>query len=157
MSHALAELYRHNLWANLKLLDACETLSDDQLDAVLPGTYGSVRSTLVHLFSAEERYLTMLRGEPASPPREKEGFPGFDTLRERATASGEALIGYAEGYAEGSMLSGTWGSQRYTMPATVPLIQAIHHATEHRTHIATVLGTLGIEPPDIDGWSYGGW
>ena len=36
----------------------------------------------------------------------------------------------------------------------VPLMQAIHHATDHRSHIATVLSQIGIRPPDLSVWAY---
>ena len=57
MTTGLADCFRYNLWANLRLLDACACLSDSQLDApAAPGTFGSVRETLMHLFTAEEGY-----------------------------------------------------------------------------------------------------
>jgi uncharacterized damage-inducible protein DinB len=34
------------------------------------------------------------------------------------------------------------------------MLQAINHATEHRTHIATILTQQGVEPPVLDGWHY---
>jgi uncharacterized damage-inducible protein DinB len=35
------------------------------------------------------------------------------------------------------------------------MVQAINHATEHREQINSMLSTLGMTPPDLDGWSYG--
>lgn len=26
---------------------------------------------------------------------------------------------------------------------------------DHRSHLATILTTLGVEPPDVDAWAYG--
>ena len=43
------------------------------------------------------------------------------------------------------------------IPASVILVQAINHATEHRAHATTILSQLGIVPPPIDGWHYGGF
>ena len=34
------------------------------------------------------------------------------------------------------------------------LVQAINHATEHRTQISAIITQLGIEPPDLSGWVY---
>ena len=45
----LVTLYEHNTRANLRLLDFCAGLSDEQLDASAPGTFGRVRDTLVHI------------------------------------------------------------------------------------------------------------
>jgi hypothetical protein len=32
--------------------------------------------------------------------------------------------------------------------------QALHHGTDHRTQICTVLSVNGFETPDLDVWSY---
>ena len=32
------------------------------------------------------------------------------------------------------------------------VVKMLDHASEHRSHIRTVLSTHGIEPPEIDGW-----
>ncbi|MCP4140149.1 MAG: hypothetical protein GY755_07650 [Chloroflexi bacterium] len=29
-----------------------------------------------------------------------------------------------------------------------------NHAIEHRSQIMTILTQLGIQPPDLDGWTY---
>jgi hypothetical protein len=47
---------------------------------------------------------------------------------------------------------GSWPETRHAQ--NLFLLQAIHHGNDHRTHICTVLSVLGLEPPDIDGWSY---
>lgn len=36
-----------------------------------------------------------------------------------------------------------------------PKSPALHHGTDHRSQICTVLTTLGVEPPEIDVWDYG--
>ena len=69
MATGLAGFFKYNLWANLRLLDTCEQLTDAQLDAVFPGTYGSIRVTLKHLLGAEERYAARSAGGfPTTPP-----------------------------------------------------------------------------------------
>lgn len=40
----------------------------------------------------------------------------------------------------------------YAVPTSVFLAQTINHATEHRSHIRTILSSHGITPPEIDGW-----
>ena len=156
MNEALAEFFKHNLWANLIMLDFCAELSDEQLDASVQGTYGSIRSTLVHLFGAEERYVMRLTDvQPTTPPSEQGSFPGFAALRKSAQQSGEALIAIAEQFDSARVLSGTWRGEPYTMRAIVPLLQAINHATEHRIHIATIVSQQGLEPPNLDAWEYG--
>lgn len=155
MASILVELFRHNLWANLELLDFCRTLGEDHLDASAPGTYGRVRDTLVHLVAAEERYVGLLTGErPERPLRESEGFPSLDDLRARAEWTGTRLIAAAGRARPTRVLRGTWGGRPYRLSVAVPLLQAINHATEHRAHVATVLSQHGVQPPELDGWAF---
>jgi uncharacterized damage-inducible protein DinB len=49
MVSLLVTLCEHNTGTNLRLLDFCARLSDEQLDASAPGTFGRVRDTLVHI------------------------------------------------------------------------------------------------------------
>jgi uncharacterized damage-inducible protein DinB len=42
----------------------------------------------------------------------------------------------------------------YEAEQSVLLVQALHHGNAHREQICAVLTGLGIEPPDIQAWSY---
>lgn len=152
MNTPLVAFFRHNLWANLRLLDFCVDLSDDLLDASALGTYGSVRATFMHIVGNEERYGAALAArEFGKPVRD---FPGFAALRERLQQSGEELIAIAAKEPPDRMLSGVLRGESYTLPAAVLLIQAINHATEHRGHIASILSQHGATPPALDGWAF---
>ena len=153
MSTGLPDFFTYNLWANLRLLDACTQLSDAQLDATAKGTFGSVRDTLMHLFAAEEGYVRHFTGTSPTPPlKGMTTFPGFDELRRRAERSGKELITIAEQGDLNQIFHLDGGT--YDAPAIVVLIQAINHAIDHRSQIATLLSQQDIEPPDLDGWSY---
>src|SRR5690242_1906645 len=97
MTTGLPNFFEYNLWANLRLLEACASLSDEQLDTTTIGTYGTIRETLMHMLAAEEGYVRHFTGT-APTPRLKDltAFPGFDELRRRAEQSGKGLIGIAE-------------------------------------------------------------
>ena len=158
MDSILVEYFKHNTWANLRVIDFCAGLPDARLDERVPGTFGSIRETLIHLAGAQERYLSRFTGTiPEQPPRESAGFPGFPELRERARQSSVGLEAIAAQIEPdpGRTIQITWQGQQQSLRASVLLIQVINHGTEHRAHIATTLGALGIEPPEIDGWSYG--
>ena len=72
MNEVFLDLYKHNLWANQKLLAACESLPAEVLDADAKGTYGTIRDTLVHLLAAEGRYLSAISGQE-QPPQMRSG------------------------------------------------------------------------------------
>jgi len=153
MTIGLPDFFKYNLWANLRLLDACAQLSDAQLDATTKGTFGSVRETLMHLFAAEEGYVRALTGKISTPPLEDlTHFPDFDELRRRAGRSGKELITVAEQGELSQILYLDGGS--YEAPVIVVLIQTVNHAIDHRSQIATLLSQQDVMPPDHDGWSY---
>ncbi len=87
MTTGLPDFFTYNLWANLRLLDACAHLSDAQLDATTKGTFGSVRETLMHLFAAEEGYVRALTGTIPTP--RLDGTHAFSRLRRTAATSRE--------------------------------------------------------------------
>jgi len=153
MTTGLPDFFKYNLWANLRLLDACTHLSDAQLDATTRGTFGSVRETLMHMLAAEEGYARTLTGTSPTPRlKELTTFPDFDELRRRAERSGETLITFAEQGELSQILHLDGGT--YDAPVIVVMIQAINHAIDHRSQISTMLSQQEIEPPDLDGWSY---
>ena len=153
MTTGLSDFFRYNLWANLRLLDACADLSDAQLDATTKGTFGSVRETLLHLFAAEEGFVRGITGTFPTPQlKELNTFPGFDELRRRAERSGKELTTIAEQGDLSKMLHLECGT--YDATVIVVLIQAVNHAIDHRSQISTVLSQQDIEPPELDGWAY---
>jgi|SRR5581483_12421403 len=156
MTTGLPDFFKYNLWANLQLLDACAQLSDAQLDTTMIGTFGSVRETLMHMLTAEEGYARTLTGKIPTPPLEDfPHFPDFDELRRRAEASGEKLIAFVEQAEPGELnriLHLDGGT--YDAPVIVVVIQAINHAIDHRSQIATLLSQQGSEAPGLDSWSY---
>ncbi len=68
MDSTLVEIFRHNLWSNLRLLDACANLTPAQLAATSPGTYGRLQDTLIHILRAEEWYVDILTGQDQERP-----------------------------------------------------------------------------------------
>jgi uncharacterized damage-inducible protein DinB len=155
MSTILVNLFRHHRWANRRMFEACLPLTDAQLATEVTGTYGRVDQTLQHLAGAEGGYLRTLTGW--TPPEgyglgEGVAFPGVPLLLERMDMTGDALIEVArELPADRELADEESGG---TLPAWVVLLQAAYHATEHRQQIATMLTTLGLEPPEPDLWAY---
>lgn len=155
MSETLIELCRHNAWANEQVFDACEGLSDAQLDAAIPGAFGSIRNTLMHIAGAQGRFAAAL-GEtgPVEVICERGPFPGLAELRDCARTSGDVLIEVAVRAQSGATVTTTWLGEVYSLPVWMLLAQALIHAAEHRTQVAAILAQQGVESPAIDVWSY---
>src|SRR5215204_3824806 len=88
----LTTLFAHNVWANLKLLDFCEHLSDVQLDATAIGCFGSIRDTLQHIIGAEVSYVQRVNGKLPAAPASSEQFPGFAVLKDAVRWAGDELL-----------------------------------------------------------------
>jgi uncharacterized damage-inducible protein DinB len=149
----LVKLFEHNNWANFQIIQACSSLSEEQLD-VEPqsATKGSIRSTLVHLVSSQRGYLALLtlpvEARPNTPLK-------FADLQESARISGERLVALVRVEPVKPPKPRLQTKDEYYVEPWVVIVQVINHATEHREQINSMLSAQGITPPDLDGWSYG--
>jgi uncharacterized damage-inducible protein DinB len=150
-----ANLYRHHLWSNLTLIDFLATLTDDQPRYAGPGVYGDVLSTIRHLISSDADYVRIIPDTPDVPQVGQDGpFAGWAELRQVADAAGTALIAYVDGLTEDAFFVDIDDEEAYDLTTSFLLAQAIHHATEHRSQIRTVLSSHGVEPPEISVWAW---
>lgn len=150
----LTELIRHNNWANLQVLEACEQLSDAQLDTHISGAYGTIRETLIHIIRSEAGYIRLLTNNSSEPPFQREDGPSVAEIKAYAIEVGQALVETAEQTSLNHPVSHEWDGQQYDYSALLVFIQAINHGIEHRVNITTVLNQQEQNPPAVDGWSY---
>lgn len=155
MTTLLDDAFAHNVWATLRLIDACSELSDEQLETSLPGTYGSILDTLRHVVASDAGYLNRL--SDGRHPRIEEADMRLSELRSVMEANGEAwteILDAGPDPREMVTVRRDDGSA-FGAPRGIRLAQVIHHGTDHRSQICTALTSLGIEPPPIDVWDYG--
>jgi uncharacterized damage-inducible protein DinB len=150
----LADAFGHHVWATLRLIDACAALPDEQLQATAPGTYGSILDTFRHLVASDRHYLMVTSGGRVEQVDE-EALPLADVRAIMAENGAEWPRVVSELDDPDKMLvrQRPDGSSNRA-PAGVRLAQALHHGTDHRSQICTILTSLGIEPPDIDVWEF---
>lgn len=153
-SDSLTTLYRHNLWANLKLLEACVGLNDEQLAASIPGSRGSIRETLAHIVTSERSYFSRIStGERYIGPADAPPMT-FEEMMESLRTTGQGLIEWASKVQAEDTVQIDWDGTPRAVPKTIILAQVINHATEHREQIKATMTELGIEPPDLQSWAY---
>ena len=149
----LHDAFRHHAWANDVLLEACATLTPEQLAAPAPGTYGPILDTLRHLVGSDNWYLFVITdGRHEEFAEETAGIGELKAGARRAAAAWEELLaGDLDPDAMTIRRSEEW---EFHAPLGVRLAQAIHHGTDHRSQVCTALTSLGIEPPGIDVWAW---
>ncbi len=151
----LDDAFAHHVWATLEVMDACDALSPEQLATTAPGTYGSILDTLRHIVGADRSYLfVMSRGRVPNVDEDRMDLAELRAVMER---NGEAWSELPfDGVDPSEVLTRTRDDGSKTRaPFGIRLAQALHHGTDHRSQICTVLSTLGVEPPPIDVWDYG--
>ncbi len=150
----LDDAMAHHIWATERLIDACKSLTPEQLWTPAPGTYGSIIDTFRHLVSTDCWYLTFFRDEPQ---RVEEGDEAsLDELRSAITSNGtawmELLAGDPDGEADMVEHGDGWN---FHAPTGFRLAQVVQHGTDHRSQICTALTSFGVTPPGIDLWAFG--
>lgn len=153
-SDSLTVLFRHNLWANLRLLERCAELPSERLETTILGAFGSIHATLQHIVRSEQSYFSRIStGQPRRPP---EGAPPMSIAEmiDAARASGQGLVEWASKVRPEDSVRMDWDGAPRDVPKSIILTQVINHATEHRAQVSAMLTQLGVEPPDLQGWTY---
>ena len=150
----LTTLFSHNLWANLRLLERCSVLSSEQLDATMSGAYGSIRDTLQHIVTSEQSYFSRISTGQRRPRSEEAPPLTIAEMTELVRTTGAGLIEWAPKVQADDTVQPDGEGTPYHVPKTIILTQAINHATEHRAQVMAILTQLGIQPPELDGWTY---
>jgi uncharacterized damage-inducible protein DinB len=153
--HPLDDAFQHNTWATIRIIDACADLTPDQLEATVVGGRGSIIETLRHIVGSDSWYLSFFRDDGIA--RVDDGRPDdLPDLRAATVTNGalwlEVLADAPDPDREIEDVGDDW---RYIAPVGIRLAQVVHHGTDHRSQVCTILTTLGIEPPEIDVWAYG--
>jgi uncharacterized damage-inducible protein DinB len=150
----LGDPFAHHVWATVRLLDTCLALSPEQLEADVPGTYGSILATMRHLVGADSSYLFALTGGRIPVIDEDQmDLPELRTVMEGNGAAWSSLLTRDLDPDVVVVRHRDDGSESHA-PMGVRLAQALHHGTDHRSQICTALTTLAVEPPAIDVWDF---
>ena len=150
----LTTLFSHHMWANLRLLERCAALTDEQLDATVIGAFGSIRDTLQHITTSEQSYFSRINtGKRYDRPDDAPAMTMAE-IEESLRATGRGLVDWAPKVQAADTVEVDWEGTPRAVPKAILLTQVINHATEHRAQIMAILTQLDIESPDLQGWQY---
>ena len=150
----LADAFDHHIWATQRVIDACADLSPEQLEASAPGTYGTIIETLRHLVEGDAGYLFVLTGGRVAEIYDAGmDIPELSAEMERHGPIWADLVA-RDLDPEAIVVRHRDDGTDSHAPLGVRLAQALHHGTDHRSQICTVLTALGVEPPEIDVWAF---
>jgi uncharacterized damage-inducible protein DinB len=150
----LIELIRYNNWANAQVLAVCQELTAEQLAATVPGTYGSIHETLGHIINAEADYVDRLTGESPQPPFRWQDGPSVAKIFAFSIQVADALLDAVRRIHPTHIVHEQEDGNFIDYQARLLFIQTINHGIEHRTNVTTILSSLGLPAPEVDGWGY---
>jgi uncharacterized damage-inducible protein DinB len=151
----LLDPFRHNAWANRELLAFCRDLSDDELAASVPGTFGGIVVTFNHILNSEASYHFRVSERRPSWDWHTEDSTDIAVLEARAEEVAVLWEDLLRNPVDVDRMVTIRRDETSHVPVGVILTQALHHGNEHRAQIGTILGAMGRQPPELGGWDYG--
>jgi uncharacterized damage-inducible protein DinB len=148
-------LFDYSAWANRRILDAAQGLSQEQFTAPAGLDYGSLRGTLVHILSAETTWRKRCQ-EGASPSSSlvEDEFPTLAILRGRWMEAEQAMRGFLTSLTDDDFQRTihyrTTKGVPYEDPLWQLLLHVINHGTQHRAEAAITLTQYGCSPGNVD-------
>jgi len=150
----MRKLFAYNRWASLRMLDAIEELTREELGQDLVSSFPSVASTLTHMVGAEWVWLERWKGTSPTSFPDAASLDSVQAIRSRWTGlwdeQGSYLGGLPHG-AEGRLVEYTLMNGTPDKQALGDLMRhVVNHGTYHRGQLVTMLRQLGRTPPSTD-------
>ncbi len=156
MKEYLKFLYAYNHWANQRILDTCEQLTQDEfLGGQGSSTANpSIRDTLVHTMGAQEIWLARWGGVSPTRLLDPNDFGTLALVREYW----EQVERHTQGFLTAVEENVLQEMMHYTNTRGQPfaylrwqtMVHQVNHATQHRSEIALLLTQLNHSPGDLD-------
>ena len=147
-------LYDFDSWANRRVLDACQSLSDEQFTRDLGNSFPSVRDTLFHICGAEWIWFERWHGRaPVAIPSATD-YPNLESVRRRWLEVERDLLDYVASLTPEDLQRVIHFKTLAGVASQYPLWQCLqhvaNHSTYHRGQITTMLRQLGEKPIGTD-------
>lgn len=144
-------LVDYHYWARDRILEAADALTPDQFGRDLGSSFGSVRNTLAHTYSAEWAWCSRWNGVSPSTAISPETLGDVATLR----AKWRALEADVRAVVERVGSQGLDSVVEYKMLNGDPrasvfwqMVQhVVNHASYHRGQVTTMIRQLSATPP----------
>ena len=147
-------LFLYNQWADLRIVDACSALTNEQFTRDLGSSFRSVRDTLVHLYGAEWVWNERIEGRSPMSLVAGTGFPDLASVRAKLEEMDNFYIEYVARLTpqdlERMIHYKSFAGDEFSNPLWQTLHQLTNHASYHRGQIITLLRQLGAKPVTTD-------
>jgi uncharacterized damage-inducible protein DinB len=150
----IPEAIDYNYWARDRQLETCATLSAEQFQRPLGGSFPSVRETFAHMVAVEWIWLERWRGRSSQTLLPVDEFPTLAAVAGRWGAVEREMREYVASLDEETLnhpltCLSTRGEE-WTYPLWRMILHLLNHQSYHRGQVTTLLRMLGVQPPRVD-------
>ena len=155
MKEILMQFAGYNVWANQRLLDLINTLSEEKQRSEVPSSFKSLYATVLHMWDAESIWWQRLKMHERII-RPSENFKG--TMQDVSNGLMSQALQWKDWVDNASEMSLEHVFQYYNtkrelfkQPTWQMLLHLFNHDTYHRGQLINILRQIGIEKvPDTD-------
>jgi uncharacterized damage-inducible protein DinB len=138
-------LLAQNRWATRTLLEACATLTDEQLHQRFEMGPGSLHDTITHILGAMRGWGD-LHGNREQRPRPEGERRTPQALMAMLDEASDDLEASAAAHPKDELVTGTRGDRTYTFTRGGVLTHVLTHGMHHRAQCLNMLRQLGVAP-----------
>ncbi|WP_433969298.1 DinB family protein [Tunturiibacter gelidiferens] len=149
----------YSAWGTQRVLDACATLTPEQLDQELGVSHSSILRTFRHIHDGERVWLRRLV-DPDNEmlPRGTAPEHSFEFLVRSWPEVWDGYRRWLDSSSEADLtlelLTVLPDGGRFCVPRWQIVLHAINHCSYHRGQIVTMLRGFGVQPPNTDLTAY---
>jgi len=153
MKPILLQYAAYNIWANRKIIECINNLSDDQINREISSSFSSIYKTVLHMLDAENIWWQRVK-LVEHIERPSDTFTGtFEELSKKIDAQSKQWEEWVSN-ASDNQLNHVFSYQntkkeQFKQPVFEMLMHIFNHNTYHRGQLVTMLRQLGAEkiPP----------
>jgi uncharacterized damage-inducible protein DinB len=150
---------RNNAWSNLRLLQACRALSEEEYKARRTSFFPSLHKTLTHIAVVDDYYIDALEGGKRARAiydlfDKEEPFSTLAQVSDAQRWADDRLAAFVDGLPDDASLDREVTLQRRDGPHVdhvgAVLSHLFVHQIHHRGQVHAMLSGTGVKPPQLD-------
>jgi uncharacterized damage-inducible protein DinB len=143
-------VFQYNQWANLRTLDSCTPLTNEQFTRDLGSSFSSVRDTLMHLYGAGWAWNERFEGRSPSAFPSATAYPDLASVRAKLEEMDSFYLNMVSNATQADLDRVLHYKSMTGEEFSNPLWQILHHFSNHgsyhRGQVVTMLRQLGAKP-----------
>ena len=149
MKQLLQQYAAYNLWANKRIIETAQQLSNEQINKEIVSSFPSVYKTLLHLMEVENIWWERLKLNAHADIPDKIFTGNFENITQKLLQLSQQWIHWVQ-QATDQTIANVFAYQNsmkqdFNQPIYEMLLHLFNHQTFHRGQLVTMFRQLGLE------------